>query len=350
MKKILALVLAVAMLSTVAFAANQTAEFKWGNVDSVVPGSDLTIGASNFFMKESTKTPLDGVDVEMPNYEFTGDNFTVTAKWKKGADLVKSVAFDDVEVKITLKDSTSLIAPVKGKKAANVVLDTITVKAKRTIKSGSDYQMKAGNTYIFTPDNAEVFVGYAPIEKEIDDAAILEGKLVKVLANGKLGGKGDVNKQVETVSYEAGTNFMLEGKVYVGDKIFFKSTTKYSDAAKELAKANEDATIEYTKITLDGLSASHKIVLSAEKDQKVYKLVDGKLAPSGLTWNEDEYGFVGKIRSTTEYVVSDIELKGVTTGGSETTNPDTGANDVVGIAAALAVVSLVAAGAVSLKK
>ena len=34
----------------------------------------------------------------------------------------------------------------------------------------------------------------------------------------------------------------------------------------------------------------------------------------------------------------------------ETKNPDTGANDVVGVAAALAVVSLVAAGAVSLKK
>ena len=43
----------------------------------------------------------------------------------------------------------------------------------------------------------------------------------------------------------------------------------------------------------------------------------------------------------------DVEI---VAGAEETKNPDTGANDVVGVAAALAVVSLVAAGAVSLKK
>ena len=46
-------------------------------------------------------------------------------------------------------------------------------------------------------------------------------------------------------------------------------------------------------------------------------------------------------------LVSDVEIVAAE---EDTKNPDTGANDVVGVAAALAVVSLVAAGAVSLKK
>jgi len=46
-------------------------------------------------------------------------------------------------------------------------------------------------------------------------------------------------------------------------------------------------------------------------------------------------------------IVTDVEI---VLADETTKNPDTGANDVVGVAAALAVVSLIAAGAVSLKK
>ena len=59
------------------------------------------------------------------------------------------------------------------------------------------------------------------------------------------------------------------------------------------------------------------------------------------------------IKTPTTYVISDVELVAAAADSAadhETKNPDTGANDVVGVAAALAVVSLLAAGAVSLKK
>ena len=48
----------------------------------------------------------------------------------------------------------------------------------------------------------------------------------------------------------------------------------------------------------------------------------------------------------------DLIVGGTTTGstGTSTTNPGTGANDVVGVAAALAVVALVSGAAISLKK
>ena len=59
----------------------------------------------------------------------------------------------------------------------------------------------------------------------------------------------------------------------------------------------------------------------------------------------DAYVFTADAAGT--IVVTDVEI---VLAAEETKNPDTGANDVVGVAAALAVVSLVAAGAVSLKK
>ena len=52
-------------------------------------------------------------------------------------------------------------------------------------------------------------------------------------------------------------------------------------------------------------------------------------------------------KSPKSYVISDVELVAA---AEDSKNPDTGANDVVGVAAALAVVSLVAGAAVSLKK
>ena len=50
-------------------------------------------------------------------------------------------------------------------------------------------------------------------------------------------------------------------------------------------------------------------------------------------------------------ILSDKALTTAATAGSgSTTNPGTGANDVVGVAAALAVVALVSGAAISLKK
>ncbi|MEG0754532.1 MAG: hypothetical protein RR461_11905, partial [Angelakisella sp.] len=116
--------------------------------------------------------------------------------------------------------------------------------------------------------------------------------------------------------------------------------------------APDDADIRFYNITTNGFPTANTIQLAAEEDEFVYKIVDGKITASGLKWSADDYAWVGKIRSSVSYVVSDVELKAApaTSGDATTGNPDTGANDVVGVAAALAVVSLVAAGAVSLKK
>ena len=75
-------------------------------------------------------------------------------------------------------------------------------------------------------------------------------------------------------------------------------------------------------------------------------------------WNDDEGCYVVKTRTLGSYVVSDLKLSSAsssstttdTDDSTNTDNPDTGANDVVGIATALAAVALVSAAAVTLKK
>ena len=81
----------------------------------------------------------------------------------------------------------------------------------------------------------------------------------------------------------------------------------------------------------------------------VYTYTNGKLEAQDYTWNSIEGVYEWATKAPTSYVISDVELVAADE-AEETKNPDTGANDVVGVAAALAVVSLVAAGAVSLKK
>ena len=112
--------------------------------------------------------------------------------------------------------------------------------------------------------------------------------------------------------------------------------------------------MRFFEIEGNGFPTTLSFELYAAEDEYVYAVKDGKLTNSGLKWDEDVYAWTGKVRSAVQYVISDIELDttAVDTGDGDTTteNPATGANDVVGVATALAVVSLVAAGAVSLKK
>ena len=72
--------------------------------------------------------------------------------------------------------------------------------------------------------------------------------------------------------------------------------------------------------------------------------------------NKDEDAYEWTSSKLTTYVVSDSKLKadgtvsGTEDNKTEGDKPDTGANDIVNVAAGLAVVSLIAAGAVVLKK
>ena len=94
----------------------------------------------------------------------------------------------------------------------------------------------------------------------------------------------------------------------------------------------------------------------------VYTYASGKLTKVSYDWNSIDGVYEWSTKSPASYVISDTELTAADetsdsssastsiTTTTTTKNPDTGATDVVGVAAALAVISLVSAGAVALTK
>ena len=125
-----------------------------------------------------------------------------------------------------------------------------------------------------------------------------------------------------------------------------------------------DAEIEYVNfVAKPNLGRNAEIAIQGDYSDQyyLYEYVNGDLEPIDADWNEDDGLFEFTASKLTSYVISDKELVAEADEPADDTadepaddtttqNPDTGANDVVGVAVALAAVSLVAAGAVSLKK
>lgn len=353
MKKVLALVLAVAMMATVAFAIN--------------PGKKITLGASDF---EGSNGGRDTIDISW--VDFDEDNFVVsTKKITKGANLVDSIYFnDDDELIIKLKQDYTLTST-----KTNLTISELSVKAKKSVKDDDDeYVIKKNDEFTYKYD-LKFTVGWdaktvdltddgAEINLEDGDALyVVYDKGEEVYYGANVDDKGThssitVSENGEAASYmtteiDFGGEAYAEGRVYDGDEVFYGFNM---DADTDILKAYPDAEIRFFEIEGNGFPTTLSFELYAAEDEYVYAVKDGKLTNSGLKWDEDVYAFTGKVRSAVQYVISDIELDttavdtdGDTT-GDVTENPETGANDVVGVATALAVVSLVAAGAVSLKK
>ena len=153
-----------------------------------------------------------------------------------------------------------------------------------------------------------------------------------------------------------------------------KKNLSYTTAPVDaLIEANPEANMDF--FTLKAAPRFNKIgEFTLYADGDVFKYIyevdkDGQIKELNATYDEDEEGFVFNTRTLGSYVISDVELVGAATdeevpgesdtevpGESDTTtddgrdNPETGANDMVNVAAAMAVVSLAAAGAVAFKK
>ena len=97
----------------------------------------------------------------------------------------------------------------------------------------------------------------------------------------------------------------------------------------------------------------------------LYRYNGSKLIPMDASYNQDEGTLEFETKELGRFVITDKKLKDTTVvesgvasdkvdegdaASGDTQNPDTGANDAVGVAVALGAVSLVAAAAVSLKK
>jgi hypothetical protein len=339
MKKVIALVLAVALslsMASVVFATDWTSSDGTNKYDSsktIAPGDKIKFVFGDFSDA--------GVSSKMTNNNYMSSNyFNVKVEYDRGKELVKEVKFDGGGLVIVLKDDV-----IEKPSISNFKIKKITLTGKKDGTEATEkfrnkkFELKGPHTFF-----DGVKVGYDVVTSALNkdgfnvntkDAAV-DGKIVKFV---------DADYGVATIDFAGYAS--AEVRLYKNEKYFFGVK---ADADLDIVKANPDADLEFLNFTgAPTFSANAKVEIYADENKYLYEIKDGKLVESTFKYDEDAYAFVGKARTLGKYVISDMKLVAAAT-AEETKNPDTGANDVVGVAVALAVVSLVAAGAVSLKK
>ncbi len=371
MKKVLALVLAVMMMATVAFAADPTigGDGVLTGIDGngVNPGGKIIIKASAF-----QNAAGDDLGTLLRKGDFSSENFSVTTKrFEKGSNLVKSVEFDDDEnyVAVKLNDDYDM----KRTDTVNLVIKEIKLTAKRKVNDDVTKNSKwtCDEDTITAPDTVDFRVGYGLVEVGIEDdfdVYVDSGDGVTSTevssdngGNAETGGSsraivktatGNLVKFIKkdasygTANIEFGDVAYASGRVYKDDTVFLKFN---EDVDVDIVKKYPDADLSFVNFKgAPTFNSNMELEIYADEDTYIYEIKDGKIAPCNLKWDDDAYAFTGKVRTLGAYVISDTKLSVDATTADG--NPDTGANDVVGIATALAAVALVSAAAVSLKK
>ena len=353
MKKVLALVLAVMMMATVAFAYDIGNNSSAGSESAaiVAPGDQIRIFADNFENADGVK-----LNTLLKNGQFSSENFSVTTKrFDKGSNLVKSVEFNDdkAAVDVKLNDNYDL----RAKETINLVIKEIKISAKKKIDGYNGETISKGSKWTYDKNEADFRIGHVQVELDItEDMEVYVDSGDGVSANnGVSRGNSETGHLVKFVKDEvaygtATINFgdiaTATGRVYDKDVVFLQFN---EDVDIDTVKKYPDADLSF--VTFKGaptFNSNFELEIYADEDMYIYEIKDGKVAPCNLKWDDDSYAFTGKVRTLGAYVISDTKLSVDATAADG--NPDTGANDVVGIATALAAVALVSAAAVSLKK
>ena len=354
MKKVLALVLAVIMVCTMAMAVKvegtTNSGATGGDYAVVHPGTTLKVTFTPY--DGDNTTPDDGIHYYLKGNKFVPANNEVKITFAKGADLVESKGWvkisDDegvagYEYQIKLKSNLNKIV---DKSVADIQISKITfkstgydlvevfaeTKASNYISYAYGYEQ---NNVILQEDNAASFTfaeNSINVITSLHDKAGKEVSSLKVVNNGM------------TYTFNKGA------KVYaMKDPVAFnvKDDAGYHDnnvAMTYANRLNSAAKVIYEKGT------------NVDTTYRVYaKGVDGKVKSVVATTTDGVMTFTVPALSTV-IVTTDVLTTTGTVGTATTetpgttTNPGTGANDVVGVAAALAVVALVSGAAISLKK
>ena len=350
MKKVLALVLAVVMVCTMALAAPIV--IKPGdpvtNPDSPTtpytvmnPGTTiaLDLGTVNFYVKDGKFVPANNV---------------VTVSFAKGAELVKSQGWvkvskgiagsyagdkdtDGYQYQITFKSDLSKIADTK---VADIQISAVSFKA-------TGYNAVS----ILKAAKAEEYTSYAfGYEKNVI-TEVKEGENTIGVATDRI-------NVVEKLSDKAGKEVSALEVTIDGMTYTLNKGTKFYAAAKAPEFTTKEVGNAITKATYENAlnlpaTVNYAKGVNADKVLKAYaKTTDGKVLSVAVTEKDGVMSFTVPALTTVILVEGTLNASGTTgtTTGGTTTNPGTGANDVVGVAAALAVVALVSGAAISLKK
>ena len=316
MKKIFAMIVAAAMLTLTAVAADFN------------PGKKIRFNGNEDRWEGEVKS-------------INTDNYSISSvKWDEGRDLVSSVTIDN--------DDEVLVVALKP--------DYKSTKEK-TLRGTIKLREKGKTRYAVLSINATV--GFDVVDLVVDVNGDVE---VPTIDSGTLYRIDDNGKGYGTMSFSAGDTD-ISVRVY-DDEVYYLHHN--SDAIKSVLTANPDTDAVIDFLTFEGTptfnSTATMNFYGVDEDQTIYEMKNGRLTRSAARWSEDNGSWELKTRTLGSYVISDKALKSPagnntgdnnnngTTGGTGVDNPATGAGDVTGVATALALASLVSAAAVSLKK
>ena len=361
MKKVLALVLAVIMVCTMAMAVTiggsvvvspetTPTGYEGMKLFTVAPGSSILFTVSDLFGDNYAKNSKN---------EFVPASNKVTVTYSKGAELVASQGWakDDhgtYYYVITLKDST---ATKDGK--LDFAIEKIVSKATGFV--ANEYKPASGKKYLIMDEKSLTLdVGY-----NAKDVVITADGLFEIGTNYETGTIYTVKKGTDAEGKDVTTGKVSAADVATGfkklDLVVTAGSTYMVKAAPSAADVQK--VLDDNKIIADNVKARY-VPIGASNVQ-----MDAVVEHATSAWNVytiDANGKVAKVTavlddgvlsfktSTAAVVVINgtlpVTAPAASTTPGTTTNPGTGANDVVGVAAALAVVALVSGAAISLKK
>ena len=396
MKKVLALVLAVIMVCTMAMAvtvggtniatpddANINASYR-----PITPGKSIIFDRADLGLDTTFAANKDGT--------FAPEKNKVEVTFAKGADLIASQgwvkttdATDPYRYVITTKADDSAVL----NDSADIIISKVAVTkygiAGTTTYYLMDEDANGNNIYAYTVNGSltdklsEVAKYENPAKYDMD---LITAKLSEtgctfymVFNYGRVSddfviGTTTPNTAIADVLYtvkkagvgaDASKNYAaVDGGVKAayslkaGEKVIFGTVPNFNLTTSLTKSLQSEIITNDVTVTpvLGGAVVPNKAVKITVNNQKegaaLYMVnTDGTLTNLGAKFDENGV-LTATAKITGAVILADKALTAtnVTTGTTTTTNPGTGANDVVGVAAALAVVALVSGAAISLKK
>lgn len=353
MKKVLALVLAVVLafgMSSVAFAAvvgvlDTTAVYTWRDyedlyynttADAVAPGSTTKYKAAVIIDN------LDGSYTVDPSYTAPNSGYasfedcTIKVVWTKGGDAVDYFRLKDAK----RDDGKGVNKPayLELKLKENYTLVDAKDLAATITRYHTDPVSKAKTTDIFkftaAISNASIteVATYATAKEAKENGYFTVDDNTVYIAEDKAGyvAFGDEKRLIQVVAKASKKQKMF---LYFNEDIIAEVSEKYEDLDAQIAYYNLPAKPEFSKATVT-------IDCDFVGKPYLYEYNNGKLTKIDAKWDNANGTYTFDTKVLTSYVVSDKELVTGTDDGTVPTNPDTGANDFVGLAVALAVVSV----------
>lgn len=312
MKKVLALVLAVVMVCTIALAA----------VPIWTPGTGY--GTIDAFNKYSNQCVATGTEIEFhPAVAPEVKDGKVTKLGNIAYYTVKNVGDESNDTKLTkdgmLKTGVNYILVNKYEKDVTVAIKS----HSNTVKFGDQttpdalYFLMAVDV-VYYEYTGTLFTawgtGCGQYKAPADAAKV---KYFTYTVDGKTDVVAPGKTVEDTLPQDASVNYLVDGRVYTAGTL--QKKTEHNWVANTWDATGKALTYKCTKCGVIGTAV-----------ESAY------LAPAGAALDQLAQNLY-------------VYYTPVTT-GTGTTNPPTGANDVIGVAAALAVVALVSGAAISLKK